>query len=64
MFFLTTSAIAIMYCFTLYFALTFFIHLKADEQREAKQARLGAVLSLAIAMILPAVFAYLQMLNY
>ena len=51
----------------LYFILSFFLHLKNDNQRSMIQSKWGAVISLAIALIVPAIYqivVYYQVMNY
>lgn len=42
----------ILTVFGFYFTLTFFEHLKSDEQRIVRQYKLAAVISIALALIL------------
>ncbi|WP_203364666.1 hypothetical protein [Bacillus sp. REN10] len=48
------STVFIILCF--YFLLTFFQHLKSDNEREVNQSKLAAVICLAIALLVPAIF--------
>ncbi|MEK5080570.1 hypothetical protein MKX73_16735 [Solibacillus sp. FSL W7-1436] len=51
----------------LYFTLSFFQHLKTDNDRLMTQSKWGAVISLAIALIVPAIYqivVYYQVMNY
>lgn len=47
---------ALLFAASFYFALTFFEELKRDERRLQKQAKIAAVLCLAGALLLPAVY--------
>lgn len=47
---------ALLFAASFYFALTFFEQLKAGEQRLQKQAKIAAVLCLAGALLLPAIY--------
>ncbi|VDH01118.1 Uncharacterised protein [Lysinibacillus sphaericus] len=48
------SAVFVISC--LYFILSFFQHLKMDNQRLAQQSKIAAVVSLAIALLIPAIY--------
>ncbi|MEK4386128.1 hypothetical protein MKZ25_10005 [Solibacillus sp. FSL W7-1464] len=51
----------------LYFTLSFFQYLKMDNDRLMTQSKWGAVISLAIALIVPAIYqivVYYQVMNY
>lgn len=48
------SIIFIVLCF--HFLLTFFQHLKADDKSKTEQAKKGAVLCLAIALLVPVIY--------
>ena len=51
----------------LYFTLSFFQQLKIDNERLVNQSKWGAVISLAIALIVPAIYqivVYYQVMNY
>lgn len=54
------STLFIPLCF--YFTLTFFQHLKKDDERLIKQTKLAAVICLALALLVPA-FYNLYMIN-
>ncbi|WP_274310196.1 hypothetical protein [Solibacillus daqui] len=45
----------IFYICCLYFTLSFFQHLKSGEEAKIKKAKLGAVISLSIALLLPSI---------
>ncbi|MFC4713665.1 hypothetical protein [Planococcus dechangensis] len=47
---------ALLFAASLYFALTFFEQLKTGEHRLLKQAKIAAVLCLAGALLLPAIY--------
>lgn len=52
---------------TLHFALSFFQYLKNDNERLMTQSKWGAIISLAIALLVPAVYqivVYYQVVNY
>lgn len=46
----------------LYFVLMYFQHLKNEEERLIKQTRLAAIICLAIALLVPAIYSF-YMLN-
>ncbi|PAQ15748.1 hypothetical protein CD798_05280 [Bacillaceae bacterium SAOS 7] len=48
------STIFVILCF--YFSLTFFQHLKSDNERMINQSKLAAVICLAIALLVPAIY--------
>lgn len=48
------SAVLVVSC--LYFTLTFFQHLKTEDQRLAQQSKIAAVVCLAIALLIPAIY--------
>lgn len=51
----------------LYFTLSFLQHLKVDNDRLMTQSKWGAVISLAIALIVPAIYqivVYYQVMHY
>ncbi|OZI10474.1 hypothetical protein CEW92_16720 [Bacillaceae bacterium SAS-127] len=48
------STIFIILCF--YFSLTFFQHLKSDNERMINQSKLAAVICLAIALLVPTLY--------
>lgn len=48
------STIFIILCF--YFSLTFFQHLKSDNERMINQSKLAAVICLAIALLVPTIY--------
>ncbi|MCH7323307.1 hypothetical protein LZ480_15635 [Solibacillus sp. MA9] len=47
---------AIFYICCLYFTLSFFQHLKFGEETKIKKAKLGAVISLTLALLVPAIY--------
>ncbi len=50
-----------------YFTLSFLLHLKSDNIRLMTQSKWGAVISLAIALIVPAIYqivVYYQVMSY
>ncbi|WP_025785930.1 hypothetical protein [Sporosarcina sp. D27] len=56
------SAVFVIGC--LYFTLSFFQHLKMEDQRLAQQSKIAAVVCLAIALLIPAfygVYVYSKM---
>lgn len=58
---------AIMLSFCLYFTLTYFEHLKHGDDRLIKQAKMGAVITLVLALLVPAffqLFLFNQMMNF
>lgn len=62
-----TFVTPIFLVFTLYFALSFFQYLKNDNERSMTQSKWGAVISLAIALLIPAIYqlvVYYQVVNY
>ncbi|MGN7407903.1 hypothetical protein [Sporosarcina sp. SAFN-010] len=48
------SAVFVIAC--LYFTLSFFQHLKMEDQRLAQQSKIAAVVSLAVALLIPAIY--------
>jgi len=57
---------ALLFAFCLYFSLTYFEYLKDGDQRLIRQSKIFAVLTLLLALLLPAiyqVFLYNQMMN-
>lgn len=58
---------AIMLAFCLYFTLTYFEHLKYGDDRLIKQAKMGAAITLVLALLVPAffqLFLFNQMMNF
>lgn len=41
-----------------YFTLTFFQHLKSNDERLAKQSKLAAVICLALGLLMPALYSF------
>ena len=50
------STILIIICF--YFTLTFFQHLRLNDERVVKQSKLAAVICLAIGLMLPVLYGF------
>ena len=48
----------IMFVGCLYFSLMYFQHLKNGEERKIKQSRIAAVICLAVALLVPALFNF------
>lgn len=48
------SIVFIVLCF--YFTLTFFQYLKEEDARLTKQSKLGAVICLAVSLLIPAIY--------
>lgn len=46
----------VMFSSCLYFTLTYFKHLKRDEERLIKQSKLFAILTLFLALAIPAIY--------
>ena len=58
---------ALMFVVCLYFALTYFEHLKHGENRLIKQSKIVAVISLMLALMVPAfyqLYLYSQMMKF
>ena len=56
----------ILIVLTFYFSLTFFQHLKLDDERLIKQSKLAAVFCLALSLLIPALYSlyiYNEMMN-
>lgn len=52
---------------TLFFTLSFFQYLKNDDQRLMAQSKWAAIISMAIALLVPAIYqivVYYQVVNY
>ena len=47
---------ALLFVASFYFTLTFFEHLKSHDGRVRKQSKIAAVICLAVALLLPAVY--------
>lgn len=52
----TGIASALLFVASFYFTLTFFEHLKSEDGRLRKQSKLAAVICLALALLLPAIY--------
>ncbi|SOC44267.1 hypothetical protein [Ureibacillus acetophenoni] len=53
--------------FCLYFTLSYFEHLKYDDDRLMKQTKMGAVITLVLALLVPAffqLFIFSQMMSF
>ena len=46
----------LLFVASFYFTLTFFEHLKSEDERLSKQAKIAAVICLSAALLLPAVY--------
>lgn len=47
---------ALLFVASFYFALTFFEQLKSEDERVRKQSKIAALICLAVALLLPAVY--------
>jgi|GEM_PF-979935 len=47
---------ALLFVASFYFTLTFFEYLKSEDERVRKQSKIAAVICLAVALLLPAVY--------